>query len=151
MPSKPSGDIRTTRKQPDGSLRHTTEIIGDRGVSSSFGSRHPTSRSCLACGSMRRMPKTVTSDRVSGTIPWTKATHPMYEDIKVPPPRLGAAKIFESQPDHLKESINRERFFWRWDTPDKYQSNIRAYFRMITGIDIVIGRVRAALEGTGPR
>jgi arylsulfatase A-like enzyme len=84
-----------------------------------------------------------------GHYPWTKATHPMYEDIEVPPPRLSDPHIFESQSQHLKDSIHRERFFWRWDTPDKYQSNIRAYFRMITGIDNVVGRVRAALEEQG--
>ena len=49
----------------------------------------------------------------------------------------------------LKDSINRDRYFWRWDTPDKYQSNIRAYFRMITGIDNVVGRVREALAEQG--
>jgi len=45
--------------------------------------------------------------------------------------------------------MNRERYFWRWNTPKKYQTNIRAYYRMVTGIDNAIGRFRAALEEAG--
>ena len=42
--------------------------------------------------------------------------------------------------------MNRDRFFWRWDTSEKYQINMRAYFRMISGIDCAIGRIRKTLE-----
>ena len=35
------------------------------------------------------------------------------------------------------------------DTPEKYEKNMRAYFRMISGVDRVIGRVRKALEENG--
>jgi arylsulfatase A-like enzyme len=42
--------------------------------------------------------------------------------------------------------MNRIRYFWRWDTPEKYQKNMKAYFRMISGVDRVIGRIRKELE-----
>jgi len=42
-----------------------------------------------------------------------------------------------------------QRFFWRWDTPEKYQTNMRAYFRMISGIDHVVGRLVEQLEEQG--
>jgi arylsulfatase A-like enzyme len=45
--------------------------------------------------------------------------------------------------------MNRKRYFWRWDTPEKYQKNMRAYFRMLSGIDRVIGRIRRELEQRG--
>ena len=136
------------KKQPDGTLRHETEIIGDRGVD--FIKSQPKNKP-FVLNLWFNAAHAEDGDKRPGIghFPWTKASHPMYEDIKVPPPRLGAAEIFESQPQHLKDSINRERFFWRWDTPDKYQSNIRAYLRMITGIDIVIGRIRATLKEQG--
>ena len=51
--------------------------------------------------------------------------------------------------DFLKESFNRERFFWRWDTEEKYQTNMRAYYRMISGYDNVINRVMSALKEQG--
>ncbi len=37
--------------------------------------------------------------------------------------------------------MNRQRYFWRWDTDEKYQKNIRGYYRMISGVDHAVGRV----------
>ena len=70
----------------------------------------------------------------------------MYEDILFDPPRLGAPEIFESQPNFLQTTIARERFFWRWNTDEKYRTNMRAYLRMVSGIDNAIGRFLKALE-----
>lgn len=53
------------------------------------------------------------------------------------------------QPGFLKESMNRDRWFWRWDTPEKYKTNIRAYYRMLSGMDGVVGRVQEALKKQG--
>jgi arylsulfatase A-like enzyme len=78
--------------------------------------------------------------------PWPKAVDGMYENVEIPPPRLSDPAIFENHPDFLKTSMNRKRFFWRWDTPEKYQKNMRAYFRMLSGIDRVISRIRRELE-----
>ena len=47
------------------------------------------------------------------------------------------------------QSLNRKRWFWRWDTAEKYQKNVRAYYRMISGVDHVIGRVLAEVETLG--
>ncbi len=57
--------------------------------------------------------------------------------------------IIARHPQFLLESINRARFFWGYDTPEKYQTNVRAYYRMISGIDRAIARVIAALESAG--
>jgi arylsulfatase A-like enzyme len=73
----------------------------------------------------------------------------MYEDREIYPPRLGDPKIYEAHPQFLKDSINRERFFWGYDTPEKYTTNVRAYFRMISGIDKAVARVLAALQEAG--
>jgi arylsulfatase A-like enzyme len=84
-----------------------------------------------------------------GHYPWPPSVDGMYEDRVIPPPRLGDTSIFERHPQFLKDSINRERFFWSYDTSEKYETNLRAYFRMISGIDHAIGRVLAALEAAG--
>ena len=73
----------------------------------------------------------------------------MYEDQTMPLPSLNDPAIYESQPDFLKASINRQRYFWRWDTPEKYQTNMRAYFRMLSGIDHVVGRLARQLQKQG--
>ncbi|GIT05614.1 MAG: hypothetical protein CM1200mP29_10250 [Verrucomicrobiota bacterium] len=90
-----------------------------------------------------------TSALVSDTSPWPKAVDGLYGDIPIKAPRLPDPKIFESHPQFMKDSMNRIRFFWRWDTPGKYATNLRAYYRMITGIDNVINRVMQHLEKPG--
>lgn len=81
--------------------------------------------------------------------PSPKAVDGMYEAIEMPTPRLGNSAIYEAMPDFLKNSFNRVRYFWRWDTPEKYQKNMRSYYKMISGIDKVIGRVVETLKEKG--
>jgi arylsulfatase A-like enzyme len=42
--------------------------------------------------------------------------------------------------------MSRERWAWRFDTPEKFQNMVKGYYRMITGIDQVIGRIRQTLN-----
>ena len=73
----------------------------------------------------------------------------MYDDVVISPPRLNDPGIFYALPDFLKTTINRERFFWRWNTEQKYQTNVRSYYRMVSGIDGAIGRFMQALKDAG--
>jgi arylsulfatase A-like enzyme len=136
------------RMQPDGTLAHETELIGDRGVA--FLESQPKDQP-FSLQLWFNAAHAEDSDKRPGIghFPWIRSLDGMYEDQVMPAPRLGDPAIFESQPEYLKKSINRERFFWRWDTPEKYQTNMRAYFRMITGIDMTMARVLAALEKAG--
>ena len=72
-----------------------------------------------------------------------------YDDIEIPEPRLSDPAIWEAHPEFLKTSNHRERYHWRWDTPEKYQINMRAYFRMLSGIDHAMARVLRVLEEEG--
>ena len=81
--------------------------------------------------------------------PYPESVGELYKDRKMPEPRLGDEKIFKSQPKFLRESMNRDRFFWRWDTKEKYQKNVRNYFRMLSGVDNVMARVLAEVENQG--
>lgn len=135
-------------KQEDGTLRHSAELIGDRSVA--FIDSQPKEQSfCLYLSF--NIAHAVDRDHRPGIghFPWPKAVDGMYEDIDPAPPRLGDPKYFEMQPEFLQESMNRDRWFWRWDTPEKYRTNMRAYYRMLTGMDGVVGRVREALDAQG--
>jgi arylsulfatase A-like enzyme len=81
--------------------------------------------------------------------PCIDAVKGMYEDQLMPQPRLNDPEIFERHPEFLRNSMNRIRYHWRWDTPEKYQKNMRAYFRMLSGVDLLIGRVLEALAVQG--
>lgn len=136
------------KKQPHGSTRHTTQILGDWGIE--FLREQPKAKPFYVTISFNATHAEDGDKRPGiGHYPWPRVMDGLYEKQPMPLPRLNDPAIYESQPDFLKRSINRQRFFWRWDTPEKYQTNMRAYFRMLSGIDHVIGRLVAQLEEQG--
>jgi arylsulfatase A-like enzyme len=142
---RPVGRNPYFHKQPDGSLRHETEICGDNAIE--FINGNPAGQPFCLSISFNAV-HAEDSDK-KDHYPWPKAVDGMYDDVKIPAPRLGDPAIFENHPEFMKESMNRDRWFWRWDTPEKYQRNMQAYFRMISGVDHTIGRIRRALEARG--
>lgn len=136
------------KKQKDGTLRHETELIVDGGI------RFLESQSKdkpFALNLWFNASHAEDRDKRPGIghFPWPKAVDGMYDDLELPAPKLSAAEVYESQPDFLRASINRERYFWRWDTPEKYQVNMRAYFRMLSGIDGAMARLLKRLDELG--
>ena len=137
------------KEMPDGSKRHTTELIGDRGIKflrTQKGRKEPF---CLNLWFNAGHAEDRDRRPGIGHFPWPKAMNGKYDDIEIPSPRLSDPAIYAAHPEFLKQSNHRERFHWRWDTPEKYQQNMRAYFRMLTGIDHVMDRVLKALEQEG--
>lgn len=136
------------KRQPDGSLRHETELVVDRGIE--FLKSQPQGQP-FALNLWFNACHAEDSDRRPGIghFPWPRAVDGMYEDVEIAPPRLSDPAIFDALPDFLQTTINRERFFWRWNTSEKYQTNVRAYYRMVTGIDRQIGRFLNALDEAG--
>ncbi|MEC7598453.1 MAG: sulfatase [Planctomycetota bacterium] len=136
------------KTQEDGSERHETQILGDWAIE--FLNEQPKDQPfCLQLS----FNATHAEDRDKrpgiGHYPSPKVTQGMYENQKMPSPRLDDPAIYDAQPEFLKQSINRERYFWRWDTAEKYQTNMRAYFRMLSGIDHVVGRLLKQLDKLG--
>ena len=136
------------KKQEDGTLRHETELIVDRGIE--FIETHPKDKP-FAMNMWFNACHAEDGDRRPGIghFPWPRAMDGMYEDDEIASPRLNDPAIFEKQPDFLKTTINRERFFWRWNTNERYRTNMQAYLRMVSGIDNAIGRFLKALEKQG--
>ena len=133
---------------PDGTKRHETDLVCDRGIE--FIRSQPKGQPfCLNLWFNAAHAEDNDRRPGIGHYPWPQSVDGLYEDRTIPPPRLGDPAIYEKHPDFLKESINRQRFFWSYDTPEKYQTNLRAYLRMISGIDRAVARVLAALEQAG--
>ncbi len=133
-------------KQKDGTLRHESEVAADKAIrflkDNAAGQPFWLSVSFKASHAK--------DGDLENHFPWSKAVDGMYEDIEIPAPRLGDPAIYDNHPDFFKDSsMARKRFHWRWDTPEKYQKNMKAYFRMISGVDHAIGRVRQSLEQSG--
>ena len=133
----------------DGSRRHSAEIKGDQAVEylKTQSSDQPFCFS-ISFNAVHAVDGNKTSGN-EGHYPYPKAVAHLYENIEMPKPDLKDPEIYEKHPDFLKESLNRERYFWRWDTEEKYQTNMRAYYRMISGYDNVMQRVIAAVEEQG--
>ena len=136
------------KEMPDGSLRHETDLIVDRGID--FIKRQPKDKP-FALNMWFNACHAEDGDRRPGIghFAWPQSANGLYEDDYIGPPRLGDPAIFDQLPNFLKTSITRERFFWRWNTESKYQRNMRAYYRMVTGIDNAIGRFLKALDEAG--
>ena len=133
-------------KLADGSRRHSAEIKGDQAVEY-INMQTAEKPFCLSISF--NAVHAVDGNKIPGNeghYPYPAAVAHLYENIEMPEPELSDPEIFENHPDFLKESMNRIRYFWRWDTEDKYQTNMRAYFRMISGYDNVMKRVISALK-----
>lgn len=133
------------KPQPDGSVRHETDLVADHAIA--FLGEQPADQPfCLSLSF--NAPHAEDGDKVDH-YPWPPSADGLYVDATIPPPRLIDPAIYEAHPDFLKQSFNRERYFWRWDRPEKYQRNMKAYYRMISGVDAAIGRLREALAANG--
>ena len=64
----------------------------------------------------------------------------LYRDVDVPVPQS-----FDRLPDFLRATEGRRRFQARFDTPAHFQEMVKAYYRLVTGVDIVVGQLRQAL------
>lgn len=132
------------KKQPDGSLRHLTDITGDRAIE--------FLEDCSAdqpfCLSVSFNAAHAEDSDKENHYPWPPSEDGLYEEFTIPPPKV-ATDFWKQLPAFFHNSMHRDRWFWRWDTPEKYQKNVRAYYRMITGLDRNIGRVLEAVKDHG--
>lgn len=80
---------------------------------------------------------------------WQEETDSLYQNRDMPGPRLGDDAYFNELPQPVREGFNRTRWHWRYDTPEKYQHSVKGYYRMIRGIDLEIGKIRAKLKERG--
>jgi len=70
----------------------------------------------------------------------------LYEEILIPSPALSEEKYFNQQPPFVREGLNRIRWYWRFDDPEKYQRMVKGYYRMISAVDEVLGQIRSTLD-----
>ncbi len=137
------------KKMPDGSLRHETDLCVDAGIE--FLKSNPADKPFCLSISFNASHAEDSDHRPGFHFQWPESADGLYEDEEMPAPNLGDEKYFKAMPPFLQDvkELSRERYFWRWDTPEKYQINLRAYYRMITGIDNAVARMLEALKAEG--
>ena len=72
----------------------------------------------------------------------------LYRDVKVPMPENMTVESFRKLPPFIgnEESEGRRRWHWRFDDPDKYQTMMKNYYRLISEVDASCGVILEQLE-----
>jgi arylsulfatase A-like enzyme len=128
-------------KDINGKKKHLTDINMDRALDFIRGT-DPEQPFCLSLSTWA--PHAHDSEKQQYF--WPSACNGLYKDVVIPPPVLGEPSFFNSLPEFVKKSMNRVRWFWRFDTPEKYQEMVKGYYRMISGVDMAFGRLLDELK-----
>jgi len=135
------------KKMPDGTLRHVDEIIGDKSVA--FVQSQSAQKPFFLYMSFNISHAEDNDRRPGNHYQWPAAEDGLFDAIEPNRPNLDDPKYYDATPDFLKTTINRARYFWAYDTPEKYRVNLRAIYRMLAGMDRIVGRVMTALKENG--
>jgi arylsulfatase len=74
----------------------------------------------------------------------------LYENMQIPVPPNANAESRRRLPEFITEANEgRNRWRWRFDTPEKYQTMMKNYYRLATEVDTTCGRVLAELKAQG--
>ena len=74
----------------------------------------------------------------------------LYQDVTIPVPPNASQESWERLPDFFTDkNEGRNRWTWRFDTPEKYQTMMKNYYRMATEVDATCGRILQELEKEG--
>lgn len=128
--------------------RHTTGVITDNALEF-IKTRNRNKPFCLSISYHASHAEDNDHTPGRGHYPYMKERSDYYKNDVIPIPELMNDSVFGLLPDFLKKSMNRERYFWRWDTPEKYQENVKSYYRMITDIDESVKKVCSLLKKEG--
>jgi len=80
-----------------------------------------------------------------------KKYYNLYKVVFVPQPVTAKPQYWDSLPSffHESENIARERWRKRFETEERYQESVKNYYRLITGVDEVVGSMVEKLKKQG--
>ena len=80
----------------------------------------------------------------------SRRLRPLYADVTIPYPPTARQEYFDALPEFLRR-CNARTNYWqqRYGTPEQYQAVMKDYYRLITGADRAIGRIRGELARRG--
>jgi arylsulfatase A-like enzyme len=73
----------------------------------------------------------------------------LFKDVTFPMAKTTDTKYFLSMPKFVQDSESRKRWERRFKTPEMFQTILRDYYRLVTGMDREVGRIVAELERLG--
>lgn len=75
----------------------------------------------------------------------------LYQNVTIPTPETAAPQYWNSFPEFFRNEQNIARVRWKplFSTPELAQETTKNYYRLITGVDEVMGNMVASLEKSG--
>jgi len=75
----------------------------------------------------------------------------LYSDVTIPIPKTANDASFRKLPPFIANEKNegRNRWHWRFDTPDRFQEYMKNYYRLATEVDTACGRIIDQLKASG--
>ena len=61
-------------------------------------------------------------------------------------PEKAKSAFLEALPEFLQTTMNRVRWHWRFDTPEKYRKMVKGYYWMVSDLDSSLSRINLTLE-----
>ncbi len=117
----------------------TTRIIPDK-AARFLETRNPSKPFCLSI--FWKAPHCPWSD-------WDPELAGLYEDMEMPTPKTATPGMADKRPEFLKQSLAGP-MGWKWVTDhEALQARMRDYYRLISGMDQGIAKIRATLERLG--
>jgi len=129
------------RKDKNGTYKHLTQLFGEQVIEFLDG----CSKDKPFCLSVNFKAPHVQDSDPRQFIP-DRAYKDLYEDVTIPTPKTADPRYFDALPEFLRTSEARRRWNIRFSTPAKFQESVKNYYRLIYGVDVVIGKIRAELE-----
>jgi arylsulfatase len=78
-------------------------------------------------------------------------SEPLFRNVVIPVPETAAPEYLKMLPPFIssEENEGRRRWHWRFDTPEKYQRYMKAYYRMLAELDEAVGEIIDELKKEG--
>ncbi|MFK7850577.1 MAG: sulfatase [Akkermansiaceae bacterium] len=74
----------------------------------------------------------------------------LYKDVTIPVPENATQESWERLPDFFdRKNEGRNRWYWRFDTPEKFQTMMKNYYRLASEVDATCGRIIKELKKQG--
>ncbi len=138
------GQGRYRVPQPDGTVKHLTNIMGDQAIEFLEGGAKGDGRPW--CLSVSFKAAHVQDEDKKEPFHYDPDLASLYAEVRIPMPIGAERKYHDALPEFLRKSENRVRWTQRFSTPDHFQQSVKAYYRLITGMDANIGRMIARLR-----
>ncbi len=134
------------QKDENGNYKHLTRIMGEQSIEFLQGCS-ADQPFCLSVSF--KAPHVQDAD--PRQFIYDPAYKDLYKDDVIPVPETASPEHFATLPAFLRDDKTTARVRWkmRFATPEAYQESVKGYYRLITGVDVVIGKIREELDRLG--